>query len=96
MTDKPDVTIHRFSNEVFAVARDFALGKQAVEKAQERMNELREKFPEMADLAEAQPQGIQDDLKGVLSEASMDLSYVDTDGMGPTSRRLGHLLRDQA
>jgi len=94
MAYEPDVTIHQFSNEVFAVARDFAQGKQAAEAAQARMNELREQFAAMSALAKAQPAELQEDLKGVLSEASMDLSYVDSEGALPTSRRLGRLLRE--
>jgi hypothetical protein len=96
MPDAPDVTIHRFSNEVFDAAREFAAAKQAVDAALARMDALREQFAAMAALAEAAPADLQEDLKNALSEASMDLGYVDTDGMGPTSRRLGRLLREQA
>lgn len=95
MPDDPDVTIHRFSQDVFRVARDFAQGKRAADEAQRRMNEFREQFPAMATLAESASDDLQEDLKGVLSEASLDLSYVDSEGALPTSRRLGRLLREQ-
>jgi len=96
MPEDPDVTIHRFSQDVFGVARDFAQGKLPAAEAQQRMDVLREQFPAMAALAESLPEELQEDLKNVLSEASMDLSYVDSEGALPASRRLGRLLREQA
>jgi hypothetical protein len=96
MPDDPTLTIHRFSQEVFEVAREFALGKQAAGQAQQKMDELRGKFPELADLAATLPEELQDDARGVLSEASMELSYVESEGALPASRRLGRLLREQS
>lgn len=95
MAEEPDVTIHQFSNEVFEVVREFAQGKQTAEAAQQRMEELRPRFREMADLAKSLPEDLQEDLKMVLSEASMELSYVESEGALPASRRLGRLLREQ-
>ncbi len=85
MPDDPDVTIHRFSQQVFEVAREFAQGKRTAEDAQKRMAKLGKQFPAMADLAESLSAELQEDLKGVLSEASMDLGYVDSEGALPTS-----------
>ncbi|KAA3653963.1 MAG: hypothetical protein DWQ04_34865 [Chloroflexi bacterium] len=94
------VSIHRFSNEAFKVAKSFVTGSDVeplsdVSSLKEKASDLKSQLPEFAALMQEADQGYRADLNRALSNARLDLEYVLADGKRPSSTRLYHIIRDQ-
>lgn len=88
--------VHLFSAEAFNVAKAFVDGDQPPPEATTKAGELLGRLPKMAELAKTVPDEYRPDLMRVLSEARLDLTYVQAAGKLPSSLRLGRYLREKA
>ncbi|MEO9256175.1 MAG: hypothetical protein ABI305_11570, partial [Tepidiformaceae bacterium] len=77
-------------------AKAFVDGDQPAADASTNAAELLGRLPSMAELAKTVPEERRPDLMRVLSEARLDLSYVQSAGKLPSSLRLGRYLREKA
>jgi hypothetical protein len=94
--DDPGKRVHLFSAEAYNLAKAFVSGELTGEAATAKADELLPRLREMADLAKAAPDERRPDLMRILSEARLDLTYVQSAGKVPSSVRLGHYLRERA
>jgi hypothetical protein len=94
--DDPGKQVHLFSNGAFSVAKAFVDDGEATADLSAKAAELLARLPKMAELAKMVPEEYRPDLMRVLSEARLDLAYVQAAGKLPSSVRLGHYLREKA
>ena len=88
-------SIHRYSYEVFDLAKLMVAGSDP-EHLKEQALKLQSVLPEFAALKGKVDEAYRPDLNLVLSEASLDLSYVLAGGNIPSSMRLAHVIREQS
>lgn len=96
MTEAIGLQVHRFSNEAFGAARAFATEPDGRDAAKASAAQLLAELPAMAALAKTASAELQPDLNRALSEARLDLTYIQSDGRLPRSMRLGRLLIEAA
>ena len=93
-TDDVAIEVHRFSNEAFELAREFAQDDGSRDESKNRAREMQERLAEVVSLARTCPAERQADLNRVLADARLDLNYVLSDGTMPTSIRLARAIAD--
>jgi hypothetical protein len=81
------VEVHRFSNEAFDLAKNWAAGKNR-EEVKEQARKLETRVPEFGKRASEAEAQLRPDLNRALSDARLDLSYILSDGQRPSSTRL--------
>ncbi len=84
---------HRFSNEAFALAKEYISGKDP-EDVKRRAREQQQRVPQFGEWAKSAPEELRPDLNRVLSDARLDLGYILSDGKRPSSTRLHYVLSE--
>ena len=87
------VSIHKFSNEAFSVAKLFVAGSNT-EPLKQKAIDLKSQLPEFAARMQEAEQVYRAGLNRVLSDARLDLEYVLAEGRRPSSIRLMHVIRE--
>lgn len=87
------VAVHRFSNEVFSLAKEFVGGKDP-EDVKQRARDMEARVPGFGAQAQAADPALRADLNRALSDARLDLGYILSDGRRPSSTRL-HYFKSQ-
>jgi len=86
---------HRFSNEAFALAKEFVAGEGDPQHVKARAAELAERLPELAAGMESVAEEYRVDINQALADARLDLAYVSAGGNVPSSIRLHHFTADR-
>jgi len=89
------VQANRFSNEVFALAKEFLADGSDQEAMKERAREFQARLPALSARISGAPEAERAGLNRVLADARLDLSYILADGKVPSSTRLHFYLEEQ-
>ena len=89
------IQANRFSNEVFALAKEFLADGSDQEAMKDRARDLQTRLQELGARISSAPEAERAGLNRVLADARLDLSYVLADGKVPSSTRLHFYIQEQ-
>jgi hypothetical protein len=86
--------VHRYSMEAFDLAKATAAPNPDWPALKAKAAEMLALLPELSAIGKTLPQALHEDVNKALSEARLDLAYVQAEAKGPSSIRMHWFQRD--